>query len=108
MPGLSFPSQINIPSCWNISVCIAGIWGKSSTVKWVRKKGVKGWFGQVYMPLIRIIRKKDILKEFPGRTEADLYLWIIEHRYYLMAEYKRGSAWKEQQLILQKKIPPVH
>ena len=53
---------------------------------------IAGWYDEVYIPLIRIIRRKQILKEFPGRTEADLYLWIIEHRYYLMEEYKNDVS----------------
>jgi hypothetical protein len=45
-----------------------------------------GWYKEVYLPLIKIIRKHGILKEFPERTETDLYLWIIEHRWYLAEE----------------------
>jgi len=37
----------------------------------------------VYLPLIKIIRANQILKNFPDRSEADLYLWIIEHLWYL-------------------------
>jgi hypothetical protein len=37
----------------------------------------------VYCPLVQIIREAEILKQFPGHTEADLYLWLIEHRHYL-------------------------
>ncbi|PKN95705.1 MAG: transcriptional regulator [Chloroflexi bacterium HGW-Chloroflexi-7] len=47
-----------------------------------------GWYKEVYMPLVRIIRKHKILNEFPQRTETDLYLWIIEHRWYLAEESK--------------------
>jgi hypothetical protein len=56
------------------------------------EEAVKSWYDHVYIPLVRIIRKRGILEKFPERTEADLYLWIIEHRYYLMAEYKRGVS----------------
>jgi hypothetical protein len=41
------------------------------------------WYDTVYMPLVEIIRQKGILNDFPGRTETDLYLWIIEHYWYL-------------------------
>ncbi len=41
------------------------------------------WYDTVYLPLVEIIRQKGILKDFPGRTETDLYLWIIEHYGYL-------------------------
>ena len=33
------------------------------------------------------IRKYDIMKNFPNRTEADLYLWIAHHREDLSREY---------------------
>lgn len=38
------------------------------------------WYDQVYMPVVRTIREQGILWDFPGRTEADLYLWVSEHR----------------------------
>ncbi len=37
------------------------------------------WYDQVYMPIVREIRDQGILHEFPGRTEADLYIWLAEH-----------------------------
>jgi hypothetical protein len=46
-------------------------------------EAVGRWCDEVYLPLVRVIREAKILDQFPGRTEADLYLWIIEHRYYL-------------------------
>jgi hypothetical protein len=50
---------------------------------------VKGWHTDLYKPLVKIIRKHKILDRFPGRTEMDLYLWIIEHRWYLGEERHR-------------------
>lgn len=50
---------------------------------------VKGWYKDLYKPLVKIIRKYKILDQFPGRTETDLYLWIIEHRWYLGEELHR-------------------
>ena len=44
---------------------------------------VKSWYDNVYKPIIEIIREHDILSAFPGRTETDLYLWIVKHRWYL-------------------------
>ena len=34
------------------------------------------WYDNVYKPIAELIREYDILAHFPGRTEADLYLWI--------------------------------
>ncbi len=48
-----------------------------------------GWYKEVYRPVIKIIRKHNILSDFPDRTETDLYLWIIEHRWYLAEELNR-------------------
>jgi len=34
------------------------------------------WYDNVYKPIADLVREYDILAHFPGRTEADLYLWI--------------------------------
>jgi len=47
---------------------------------------VTHWYDRVYMPVVETIRKHKLLADFPGRTEADLYLWMIEHAYYLSQE----------------------
>jgi hypothetical protein len=35
------------------------------------------------MPFVTIIHGNNILKEFPGQTEGDLYLWMLDHQHYL-------------------------
>lgn len=52
-------------------------------------EAVKGWYKDLYHPLMKIIRKHKILDQFTDRTEMDLYLWIIEHRWYLGEELHR-------------------
>lgn len=47
------------------------------------KEAVTDWYDHLYLPTILEIRENGVLKNFPGRTEADLYLWISDHRYYL-------------------------
>ena len=51
-------------------------------------EAVANWYDEVYLPLVNVIRHYKILEGFPRRTEADLYLWIIEHLYYLRQEYQ--------------------
>jgi hypothetical protein len=51
------------------------------------KDAVQDWYAKVYSPLVEIIRQQGILAEFPGRSEADLYLWIIEHLWFLREQY---------------------
>ena len=47
------------------------------------EEAVLHWYDTVYKPLVEVIREHGVLKEFPNRTESDLYLWITEHYYYL-------------------------
>lgn len=48
-----------------------------------RDEAVSDWYDTVYMPIIQVIRDQAVLRAFPGRTEADLYRWIMEHRWYI-------------------------
>ncbi len=56
------------------------------------EEATTSWYDEVYMPLIQVIREQDTVKEFPGRTEADLYLWIIEHLWYLREELNKDIS----------------
>ena len=38
------------------------------------------WYDRHYRPVADIIRRRRILQHFPGRTETDLYVWIMRHR----------------------------
>lgn len=44
------------------------------------EEAVRSWYENIYQPLTAEIRNSGLLKDFPGRTEADLYLWICQHR----------------------------
>ncbi|TMC76397.1 MAG: hypothetical protein E6J09_10055 [Chloroflexi bacterium] len=46
-------------------------------------EAVASWYDRVYLPTIEAIRHADALRDFPHRSEADLYLWITEHHWYL-------------------------
>src|ERR1700730_8404149 len=52
---------------------------------------VASWYDRVYLPLVEGIREADVLKEFPERTESDLYLWLIEHLWYLRESGEMGE-----------------
>jgi hypothetical protein len=45
------------------------------------------WYDNLYLPLVELVRQKDILADFPGRTEADLYVWIMDHQHFLREQY---------------------
>jgi nucleotide-binding universal stress UspA family protein len=46
-------------------------------------EAVRDWYDSLYMPVVCVIREQGILRDFPGRTETDMYLWISDHRYHL-------------------------
>jgi hypothetical protein len=48
------------------------------------------WFNNVFMPIIEVIREEKILPHFPGRTESDLYMFIVKRWDYLKKEEGEG------------------
>lgn len=47
----------------------------------------KSWYENVFLPVVRAIREEKLLSRFPGRTEADLYVWIVKHWDELKKKY---------------------
>ena len=47
------------------------------------EEAVAHWYDKVYKPIVRNIQRSGILKEFPGKTEGDLYLWVLDRQRYL-------------------------
>lgn len=47
------------------------------------------WYDTVYTPIVQIVRARGMLHDFPQRTEADLYVWISQHR----ADLERSLGW---------------
>ncbi len=48
------------------------------------------WFDRSYGPIVEVIRARGMLRDFPNRTEADLYVWIAKH----MEELKERWGWR--------------
>jgi len=53
------------------------------------------WCEMQYTPIVEIIRQQDILHEFPGRTETDLYLWLRRNQEELEARYGQTVLFEE-------------
>ena len=51
-------------------------------------EAVEHWYDTVYLPVVRVVRQNDITQAFPSRTEADFYLWVMDHRHYLVSQGK--------------------
>lgn len=39
----------------------------------------KSWYRNVYTPIIDEVRKEKLMGMYPGRTEGDMYMWIVRH-----------------------------
>lgn len=47
------------------------------------------WYDRVYMPTIALIRSRGLLRDFPGSTEADLYIELMDYYCQLVREVGR-------------------
>jgi hypothetical protein len=61
--------------------------GKERRADVSAEEAARSWFDNVYLPTVQVIRRAGVLERFPGRTEGDLYIWILEHLYYLRERY---------------------
>ncbi len=57
------------------------------------------WFDTIYTPMVQVIREQNVLKEFPGRTEADLVAFILRYRDQLYREWMDTPPVPEQGLM---------
>lgn len=59
-------------------------------------EAVTGWYDEIYLPVVEIIRRRAMLRHFPKRTETDLYAWLVRRREELQEalgwEVDEGSA----------------
>jgi hypothetical protein len=47
------------------------------------EEAVISWYEHVYLPIVRVARERGIIERFSGRSEADIYLWVMAHRHEL-------------------------
>jgi hypothetical protein len=57
------------------------------------------WYDAVYTPMVEVIREQKVLKEFPGRTEADLVAYVLRYRDQLRQEWAAGPLAPEPGLM---------
>lgn len=51
------------------------------------EEAVESWYDSLYRPLLEIFDQDEILKRFPRRTAADLYVWVTNHLYFLRERF---------------------
>jgi hypothetical protein len=45
------------------------------------------WYDMIYTAVVQIIEQRGVLKDFPGRTQADLFVWVVRHQRELSEAY---------------------
>jgi hypothetical protein len=63
------------------------------------EEAVSSWYDNVYQPIIRAIRKQGVLEQFPGRSEADLYIWVSHWQFELSERY--GSPINAENAVIE-------
>jgi len=53
----------------------------SHEISW--DEAVTSWRDTLLLPITRLIRSSAVLQQFPGRTETDLYLFVMDHLHHL-------------------------
>ena len=69
---------------------------RGSNVEW--EEAVLDWYDHVYQPVAQIIQAHHLLTAFPGRSVADLYLWISEHNWFLSKEFGQQVSYEDTAL----------
>ncbi|HHY20007.1 MAG TPA: 4Fe-4S binding protein [Firmicutes bacterium] len=59
------------------------------------KQAAEDWYAMIYLPLAHTIESEQLLDEFPGRTTADLFLYIVEHKKRLTLNEGREISLQE-------------
>ena len=52
-------------------------------------EAVAHWFDTIYTPIADLVRERGLLQDFPGRTPADLYIWLTEYQ----ADLEQALGW---------------
>jgi hypothetical protein len=52
------------------------------------EESIKSWYNELYLPVIRLVKRSKILEKFPGREAGDLYMWLMDHWHYLKEREK--------------------
>lgn len=61
---------------------LSAIWHREASVD----EAVRDWYHYIYMPIIHVVRDRDVMREFPRLTEADIYLWVMQNRHLIQQE----------------------
>ena len=56
------------------------------------EEAVRHWVETLYLPVVEVVARSEILEELPGRTGADFYLWTMDHLHFLRSQEGGAEA----------------
>ena len=71
------------------------------------EEGARSWFENVYLHIAGAIEKEHLLSEFPGQTEADLYMWLVR-KWDEMKRLNIGATENDAAKAVKKEIKTPH
>ncbi|MEA3308264.1 MAG: universal stress protein [Chloroflexota bacterium] len=72
------------------------------------REAITHWYQEIYLPVVQVICERGLLRDFPARTETDLYLWLLEHRAGLTKKLGWEVATEEAAAHLATEYSPRH
>jgi hypothetical protein len=54
------------------------------------EEAVTSWYDNLYRPIVEMFREHGLLARFPDRKEADLYVWVSRHLFFLGERQRVG------------------
>jgi hypothetical protein len=60
------------------------------------EEAIVDWYDTVYQPVVAAIRRSRVLRSFRGRTETDLYIWMMANREELLGQTEEPVASDEE------------
>ena len=50
-------------------------------------EAIQSWYDNVYMPVVHVLRKEKIMKNFKKHTVSDMYTWLLKYWVELQSDY---------------------
>jgi hypothetical protein len=58
-------------------------------------QAVTAWYEMIYATTVQLIEQADVLSNFPNRTAADFFIWVIQHHHELEQHYSQPVMFQE-------------
>ncbi len=71
------------------------------------EEAAEDWYQEVYCPIVTAIQRQNLLERFPGRTAADLYIFVSERIFGLRIESGRAVTPDEAVGMLAQETRPT-